>query len=218
MPRIALINYGLGNLKSITKAFEVFGAILVLTDDPDVIMSCDSIVLPGVGAFKEGMSKLDSLGLTNTIIDFADTGKPILGICLGMQLLFDSSNEFGLAKGLGLISGFVHKISSETTAIKKLPHISWNALVDDGNSAWDQTILDGLENATDMYFVHSYCAEPLDPSYVLSKTYYSGVSFCSTVKKNNIYGCQYHPEKSAKYGLKIIDNFIKLSKDNNYEQ
>ena len=214
---IALIDYGLGNIRSITKAFEMFGVKPILTRDPDLIMKSESIILPGVGAFAEGMSKLEELGLREHIVQFADTGKPILGICLGMQLLFDSSTEFGSSSGLGLISGCVEKISQEEGEIKKLPHVSWNSLVARSDVTWDQTILDGLDNLTDMYFVHSYCAKPFNRSYVLSETSYSGVSFCSTVKKNNIYGCQYHPEKSAHYGLQVIENFIKLSKAQNYE-
>lgn len=208
--KIVLIDYGLGNVRSLTNAFGVNGVGLTLTSDMQVIMAADGIILPGVGAFAAGMQKLQDLDLAETIVRFAATGRPILGICLGMQLLFDSSTEFGVFKGLGLIPGTVEKLSEISNEVKRLPHVGWNSLDNKDISQWEGTILEGVKRSTDMYFVHSYCARPKKLSHILSETDYSGVKFCSTVNKGNIYGCQYHPEKSAEAGLRIIKNFIQI--------
>ena len=211
--KIVLIDYGLGNVRSLTNAFGVHGVRLTLTSDVRVIMAADAIVLPGVGAFSEGMKRLQGLDLSETIVRFAATGRPVLGICLGMQLLFDSSTEFGAFKGLGLISGTVQKMSEVSNQVKRLPHVGWNSLDTKDISQWEKTILAGVKCSTDMYFVHSYCARPSKMSHVLSETEYSGVKFCSTVNQGNIYGCQYHPEKSAEAGLGIIKKFIQITKE-----
>jgi imidazole glycerol-phosphate synthase subunit HisH len=210
--KIAVIDYGVGNVRSIANAFENAGVSIVLTRDKDVIFGSDGVVLPGVGAFSHGMSNLNKYSLVKIIQDYADLNKPLLGICLGMQMFLEESDEFGISQGLGLIEGRVIKLSVENTICEKLPHVSWNE-VEIGNCSWDKTIFDGIEDKTDMYFVHSYVAVPANKDDVLSTTIYSDHKFCSSIKKGNIYGCQFHPEKSAKDGLKVINNFINICKE-----
>jgi len=208
MTQIAVVDYGIGNIQSMCRALEKSGADIVLTGDFNTILKSDGVVLPGVGAFSHGMEKLRSLGLVDVLKEFAKLEKPMLGVCLGMQLFFDKSSEFGETSGLGIVPGSVDKIELKDEKHEKLPHVSWNEL--SGNHSWDGTILDGIEQCSDMYFVHSYCASPLHNEDILSSTTYSGNQFCSTIKHKNIYGCQYHPEKSGELGLKIIRNFVNL--------
>jgi glutamine amidotransferase len=204
--KIAVIDYGIGNVRSILNAFENQGADVFLTNNEDAILISDGLVLPGVGAFSHGMSNLEHYGLVDVIKKYAASGKPFMGICLGMQLLFEESEEFGLVSGLSLIPGKVVKLPTKDD---KLPHVNWNAL-NIKNIQWADTLLEGIEEGSDMYFVHSFVAQPKDSDNTLSVTEYSGHNFCSSVKKGNIYGCQFHPEKSGKIGLKIIKNFIRM--------
>ena len=206
---IVILNYGIGNVKSIINAFENQGVKAVLSRDRDVILKADGLVLPGVGAFSHGMDNLNKYGLVNFIKDFVRTGKPLLGICLGMQMLLEESEEFGNTKGIGLIKGKVIKMPIKKTNKVKLPHISWNE-IKKNNIEWENTILNNVENNSDMYFVHTFVAKPNDEDEILSTTDYSDVRFCSSLKKDNIYGCQFHPEKSSTHGLSIIKNFINL--------
>jgi glutamine amidotransferase len=207
--KIAVVDYNLGNVRSILGAFDNKDARVQLTNDRNEILDSDGVVLPGVGAFKHGMESLEKYDLIEIIKKYIDTGKPFMGICLGMQMLFNESEEYGCTKGLSLIPGKVVKLPTQNILNDKLPHVSWKEL--QGNiDIWSNTILDGIENNSDMYFVHSYVAEPASEDYILSTTEYSGHNFCSTVKKDNIYGCQYHPEKSGKDGLKIINNFMRI--------
>lgn len=208
---IALIDYGVGNVKSIRNAFEHQGSKVILTRERDVILKADGLVLPGVGAFSHAMDNLNKYGLLEIIKDFAQTGKPLLGICLGMQMLLEQSEEFGITKGIGLIKGKVIKLPVEQSVNLKLPHISWNEILPKKIN-WQNTILDNIAENTDMYFVHTFIAKPDNDDEVLSITEYAGVQFCSSVKKDNIYGCQFHPEKSSEHGLSIIKNFIKITK------
>lgn len=208
MTQIAVVDYGIGNIQSMCRALEKSGADIVLTGDFNTILKSDGVVLPGVGAFSHGMEKLRSLGLADILKEFAKLEKPMLGVCLGMQLFFDKSSEFGETDGLGIVPGSVDKIELKDDKHEKLPHVSWNEL--SGNQPWGGTILDGIEQSSDMYFVHSYCVSPSNSEDILSTTTYSGNEFCSTIKHKNIYGCQYHPEKSGELGLKIIKNFVNL--------
>lgn len=215
MKNIAVLDYGLGNTKSICNALAKSKAQVNLTNIRDEIFYSDGLILPGVGAFSHGMKRLKSQKFDDLIREFVDTGKPLLGICLGMQMLFDESSEFGISKGLCLIPGKVQRLKSGDEINEKLPHVSWKAISTKALTSWKGTILDSLENDADMYFVHSYYAVPANANDVLSITNYANLEFCSTVKHKNIYGCQYHPEKSAKQGLKIIDNFVSICRKDN---
>jgi glutamine amidotransferase len=208
MTLIAVIDYGLGNISSIRSALEKSGSDVILTNNKKEIMECDGVVLPGVGAFPHGMARLRMLGLDSIILSFAKTDKPLLGICLGMQLFFESSSEFEQTTGLGLIKGTVNQLELKDKLYQKLPHVSWNEIQEGIN--WNGTILEGIQDREDLYFVHGFYAKPESEDTVLSTTTYSQFQYCSTVKYGNIYGCQYHPEKSAVAGLRIMRNFVNL--------
>lgn len=207
---IAVVDYGIGNVRSIVSAFEHVGADVELTRELSSLKQSSGLVLPGVGAFSHGVGKLKEFNLFEVIKEIAEAGTPILGICLGMQLLFSESYEFGTTKGLGIIPGSVKKLELSDDKCWKLPHISWNSLRMKRGESWNNSILDGVSTNNDLYFVHSFAGIPENPDHVLSTTMYSGNEFCSTVKKGNIYGCQFHPEKSACTGLNIILNFVKI--------
>mgnify|MGYP001028100535 CR=1 FL=1 len=205
MKKVAVIDYGLGNITSIMNSLNYLQASSFLTKDYDEIMMADALILPGVGAFKVGMANLEKFGLVQVIKDFVQTGKPFLGICLGMQMLFDESYEFGVTKGLGLIQGQVKELPVNDNS--KLPHISWNEISESDLCLWKNTILDtGYKK--DVYFVHSFVGIPLNERAILATSRYGDTLFCAAVKFNNVYGTQFHPEKSGKYGLDILNRFI----------
>jgi glutamine amidotransferase len=209
--KIVIVDYGVGNVKSMKNAFENQGETAILSRDRDIILSADGLILPGVGAFSHGMSNLNKYGLVTVIKDYVKTGKPFLGVCLGMQLLLEESEEFGNTKGIGLVKGKVIKLPVEKSNKLKLPHISWN-VIQPKKIEWKNTILNNVENNSDMYFVHTFVAKPDNEDEILSTTDYFNVEFCSSLKKGNVYGCQFHPEKSSKQGLSIIKNFINICK------
>ena len=207
MISIAIVDYGVGNIRSIKKALSRVGNVdIVVSCDHIEISSCDGVILPGVGAFAHAMAALKERNLDSVIKEYERSNKPILGICLGMQMLFDSSSEFGFSKGLGIIRGDVRRLPSKLGL--KLPFISWSPIKTREADIWKDTILDDLQDGEDMYHVHSYHAVPSNSSNILSLSTYQDFNFCSTVKKGNVYGCQYHPEKSGARGLKIISNFL----------
>ncbi len=202
---IALIDYNMGNLRSVTNAFDRIGSHVEVIKEPEKLKNFNKVVLPGVGAFKDAMEHLKSSGMHSSIIEFAKSGKPLLGICLGMQLLLDSSEEFGFTKGLGLIEGCVQEFDrSKFKHRLKVPHMGWNELFVQSNSKF----FAGMNAEIYLYFVHSFHATCED-EFAIGKTFY-GYDFVSAVEKDNIYGFQPHPEKSHENGLKILKNFTEL--------
>lgn len=197
---IAIIDYGAGNLKNVAKAFDFLGIENTVTSDASVIKNADKIVLPGVGAFGEGMANLTKAGLCEVIKEEVQSGKPLLGICLGMQMLFDESEESPNVKGLGILKGKIRRLPK--VGDLKIPHMGWNDLDCHGK------LFEGLENPF-VYFVHSYYLDAEDKSVVSATTHY-GIQIEVSVEKNNVFGCQFHPEKSGEEGLKILSNFATL--------
>lgn len=207
---IALLDYGIGNVKSISNALENIGASAVLTSDRTQVMDADAVILPGVGAFAQGMQNLNRYELLPVIHDFVKTGKPFMGICLGMQMLLEESEEFGITKGIGLIKGKVIRMPLAENATEKLPHVSWNEITEPSPGRWKGTALNDVPDHTSVYFVHTFVASPADPADVLATTNYGGLDFCAAVHQDNIYGVQFHPEKSGEAGMQILKNFIQL--------
>jgi glutamine amidotransferase len=195
---IAIIDYGMGNLRSVQKAFEYVGGHAVITGDKKTIATAEKVVLPGVGAMQPAMDKLKELGLIETIKESVESGRPFFGICLGLQLLFDESNEGGRVAGLGILHGKVDRFHA-----LKVPHMGWNQLlIRDLKSPMYKDVLNG----TNVYFCHSYFVAPEDKSVIATTTEY-GTRFVSSVCRGNIWGVQFHPEKSQKTGLRILKNF-----------
>ena len=207
MKRIAIVDYGLGNLFNVERALAVCGAAPVITDDDRDIDTADAVVLPGVGAFAEGMRNLERRGLTQVVKAQAASGKPVLGICLGMQLLMDESEEFGTWPGLGLIPGRVVPFPAITRGMK-VPQIGWNSIEPRDGAMWSETILDGIEPGSHLYFVHSYCVVTEDAASTLAETEYGGMRFSAVAVTGNVMGCQFHPEKSSEAGLRLLRNFV----------
>ena len=202
---IAIVDYGVGNLFSLKSSFAAIGAEVIVTADEQVLKSVDKIILPGVGAFEDAANKLCQAGLDCVLIDLAKQGKPlIMGICLGMQLLFDKSFEFGEHQGLGLIPGTVRPIKDVIPADYKIPHIGWNALHFQKESPLFANIADG----DCVYFVHSFYAADCDEAVIATSEY--GAELTAAVQKGNVFGCQFHPEKSGKIGLAILQAFAEL--------
>ena len=207
-PKIAIIDYGLSNLYSISKALRCFADNVFITDELRVLQSADAAVLPGVGAFEAGINGLKLRGLTDGIKEFADSSRPILGICLGAQLLLSKGYEFGAFNGLDVVKGEVVKFPEIKDA--KIPHVGWNEIYPQRPRQWDKTILDFPVKKTNMYFVHSYIMKPEKNENILALSNYAGFEFCSVIREKNIYGCQFHPEKSGTMGLEIIKNFVNI--------
>lgn len=208
--KIAIVDYGVGNLRSLIRAFEHFGVDVAITEEVDKISSADALVLPGDGAFAAGMEGLKVRGLTRAVLNFAKESKPLLGVCLGAQILMSAGYEFGKYGGLDLISGKVVKINKNIGA--KIPQIGWNNIYPSPKKEWGATILEGVKPQSNLYFIHSYILVPKDTNAALAMTKYGSNEFCSVIGKGQIWGCQFHPEKSGQVGLKIIGNFIKMVK------
>lgn len=204
---IAIIDYGVGNLFSLGSSLASLGIDSVVTDDESVISSADKIILPGVGAFRDAAEKLSERGFDVLIRELAASGKPIMGICLGMQLLFDESYEFGRHKGLGLIKGSVKPIADVIGEGLKIPHIGWNALDFPKNKEKNE-IFKYVNDGDFVYFVHSFYASDCDGAVIATTSY--GAPLTAAVASGNVYGCQFHPEKSGNVGLSIIKAFAEI--------
>ncbi|XDD45076.1 imidazole glycerol phosphate synthase subunit HisH [Leptospira sp. WS39.C2] len=212
-PDVLIIDYGVGNLLSVQRGFEYCGAKVEITSDPNRILKASHVILPGVGAFANAMEALHERNLTEVIHEVVKKGTPLLAICLGMQMLLDESEEFGITKGLGLISGRVVPIPSTTASGKphKIPHIGWSELYPaNPTNQWNSKILETLNVEESVYFVHSFMALPNDEKHRLADTFYGGNRISSVIGRDNIFGCQFHPEKSGPVGLKILTQFIRL--------
>lgn len=209
--KIVIVDYNLGNLFSVKHACDYFGANTLISSEKRDIRDADGIILPGVGAFGEAMYNLEKLDLVFPIKDFIMSQKPFLGVCLGMQLLFNESEEFGHHKGLGIIEGVIKKFPRWTHSRTelKIPQISWNQIFKSKTgSDWETSPLRNLKDGEYMYFVHSYYALPTNSENTLSLTKYEDFEYCSSVKKNNVYATQFHPEKSGQKGIEIYKEWI----------
>lgn len=201
---IAIIDYGVGNLFSLISSLKKIGADIVVTADPSVIESADRIILPGVGAFQDAAAKLRDTGLDKVIVKQAQSGKKIMGICLGMQMLFEKSYEYGEHKGLGLLKGNIVPMLGYIPNNLKIPHIGWNAL----HFTRDSNLFKYIKNDDCVYFVHSFFATDCDDSVIATAEY--GKEITVAVQKDNVMGCQFHPEKSGEVGLNILKAFCEM--------
>jgi glutamine amidotransferase len=205
-PRLAIVDYGMGNLFSVLHAFAAVGQPAEIISDPARLGAADGLVIPGVGAFGIAMEVLERTGMADTVRERVAQGVPLIGICLGMQLMMSSSTEFGAHAGLGIIEGdtVALRASSDISAGARIPHVGWSAVQPARTShGWTDTPLDGLPAGGEMYFVHSYYVRPANQAVVLSLSNYRGVTFCSSLVKGNVFGCQFHPERSGAGGLEI---------------
>ena len=201
---IAIVDYGVGNLFSLESSFAAIGAEVTVTADPAALKAADKILLPGVGAFEDAAKKLHSSGLDKVIKELAAKGKPLMGICLGMQLLFERSYEYGCHEGLGLLRGSVRPIRDVIPADYKIPHIGWNGLI----MKRESPLMKYVKPGDFVYFVHSYYAADCDESVIATAEY--GPELTAAVAKGNVLGCQFHPEKSGEVGLKILKAFVEM--------
>ena len=213
-PSVVVVDYGLGNLFSVQRALEKVGAgNISISSDKDVVQNADRLLLPGVGAFGDGMEGLRSRGLVPVIKDFASSGRPVLGVCLGMQLIMSESEEFGRHLGLDLLPGKVRRLQPGDEPPLKIPHIGWNTLHApdwraDGPRKWNESLLGGNPLGSSMYFVHSYAVVPDDVSMTVAVTRYGTAEYCSVIEDGNVTGAQFHPELSGEAGLQIYRNFV----------
>ena len=211
--KVTVIDYGLSNLRSVQNAFAHCGAETLLTSDPADVRTAEALVLPGVGAFRDGMAGLEKLGLVEPIRQRVAEGAPLLGICLGMQMLFDESEEFGLYPGLGFIPGRVVKIPAQDVQgnPQRVPHIRWDPLYPaGGRTDFAGTVLSGVTPGQECYFIHSYEAKPAEEADRLADTRYGGRDVCAVAARGNVVGCQFHPEKSGPVGLSILSQFLNV--------
>jgi imidazole glycerol-phosphate synthase subunit HisH len=209
---IVILDYQLGNLFSVKQACDKVGLNAVISSQKDDIMKADGIILPGVGAFAEAMTNLNKLDLVEPLNDFVAASKPLFGVCLGQQLLFTESEEFGTSKGLNFIPGVIKKFPSfkGSNNLIKVPQIGWNHIYRN-SIAWEDTPLAVMKENTYVYFVHSYYVEPRDPENILTLTNYCGIEYCSAViKKPNIFAAQFHPEKSGELGVGVYEQWGKI--------
>ncbi len=213
-PTVVIVDHGAGNLSSVRFACEAVGLRAMISTSAGALPSADAVILPGVGAFGRAMAALEERGLVEALRAFAAGGRPLWGICLGMQLLMEESKEFGQHRGLGLVPGRVVGFArrGHRSHPVKVPHIGWNRIVAPGSapSAWAGTPLAGLADGTSMYFVHSFCVAPADSASTLSVTDYAGSRFCSSFQHGSLFGCQFHPERSGRAGLTVYRHLALL--------
>lgn len=215
-PHVAIVDYGLGNLFSVKQACQKTGILAVVTSDPEQVVGADAVILPGVGAFGDAMETLRARSLDGAVFEACRLGKPIVGICLGMQLLMSESHEFGRHKGLGIIEGDVVPFESgkSSNGRVKVPHIGWEPICRPanrvGNDTWEKGPLAGLRDGEYMYFVHSFYVKPKDGSVVTSISSYGGTEFCSGLRQGRVVGFQFHPERSGPEGLRIYENLARF--------
>ncbi len=212
--KISIIDYGAGNIRSVYNGFINMGNEVNVINKPEEVENAEAIVIPGVGAFEDGIKGLKNKKLIEPLIEHINNNKPLLGICLGMQLLMSESEEFGNHEGLDVIKGKVQKFKDPLVVKKKgyfVPHIGWNTVISYKDKSWDSSILEYVPNHSEVYFVHSFYPVLEDSQYIIAETIYGGQRFCSCYRKGNIYGTQFHPEKSGDIGLQIINNFGKIS-------
>ena len=208
-PNVAIVNYGVGNLFSVQHACNNVGIKACITSHKQEILSADAVILPGVGAFGNAIESLRKLDLIHVLKDVATSSKPFVGICLGMHLLMDESEEFGSYQGLGIIKGSVIRFDNPVGVFGKrlkVPHVGWGCIhknIDTRGNSWETSMLRGLSDGECMYFVHSFYVKPKNQNIVLSNTQYGNVEFCSSLQSRNIFACQFHPERSGLQGLKI---------------
>jgi imidazole glycerol-phosphate synthase subunit HisH len=199
---IAIVDYGMGNLRSVSKAFEHLGHRVSITRDPRVLSDAAHVVLPGVGAFRDCMNNLKRFDLVESIRQAIKSGKPFMGICLGLQLLFTESEEFGIHQGMDVLRGRVVRLNPPASC--KVPHMGWNQI----RIKKETDVLKGIADGSAVYFVHSYYVVPEDREVTCTETEY-GLTFTSSILKDNVFACQFHPEKSQAVGLKLLDNFAR---------
>ena len=210
MSRVGVIDYGVGNLRSVTNALKFIGNDAVVSDDAATLLSCDRIIFPGVGAFGYGMRALRAKGLDEVVLEAANINKPVLGICVGMQLLFEGSSEFGNHTGLGMVPGQIDIFGANTKEQKKLclPNVSWLPIKKtNASSDLASKLFEGTSDSSKFYFIHSYHAQANDPHTVASAEY-EGLPFAAVVAKGSVIATQFHPEKSGPDGLKLLKNFV----------
>lgn len=205
---IAVIDYGAGNLQSVVKALDYIGCECIVTDNREDIFNADGAILPGVGSFADAMSCMKNTGADKAVLEFTQTGKPFLGICLGLQLLFDGSDESPNVQGLGLLKGTISKIPNQNHTLK-IPHMGWNSL----EILKDDGIFKNIPQNSYFYFVHSYYLKADNEEIVAGRTHY-GVAIDAAVQYNNIFATQFHPEKSGKIGLQVLKNFADMTRRN----
>jgi imidazole glycerol-phosphate synthase subunit HisH len=209
---VTVVDYGVGNLYSVRGALEHCGIATELSSEPEKIIAADRLLLPGVGSFKGAMEDIVNKSLVEPISKFLESGRPILGICLGMQMLFSNSEEFGLTDGLDLIAGNVSNIpsSGENGIPHRIPHVGWNEIEPHEDRSWSNSVLSGIKPGTSFYFAHSFMGVPKTSSDKIAACDYDGIKITAAVQNENIIGCQFHPEKSGEAGLEILKNFITI--------
>ena len=209
--KITIIDYGCGNILNLARAIKFIGYEVDITHDKNKIINSSYVILPGVGAFGNAMKQIEKFNLHNTILEYAKSNKPLLGICLGMQILLTVSYEFGVHKGLGLIEGKVIKISNEKNKEIKIPHMGWNEIYPNNNKKeWKNKILKNFSTGKSFYFVHSFVCITKDYDSTIAVCNYSDISIPAVVATGNVFGCQFHPEKSANNGLAVLKNFCEI--------